>query len=581
MNSLSFQSFRFIHLLLGLLLPFSVYGLNLSIEIKGLDRDITDNVRTFLSIEQEKASEDLSSARLRLLHKKASREIRKALQPFGYFKPEIQAELRETGQTFHAIYQVTPGPQIRLAKVDVQILGEGNQDPDLTNGFPLAAGDVLNQQVYDEAKQRLLTRAIELGYLDAAYSQHKIFVNLEKYTAEVKLYLNTGRKFRFGEVRFNQDIMNPEFLARYVQFKPGDPFNHEKLLTLQSNLIDSEYFSHVEILTLRDQAVDDRVPVEVICTPNKRDRYRIGLGYSTDTGPRLTLDWKRRRVGPNGQRLLSELRLSQPHSTFKTEYLIPLERPSKDSLSYGFTLDKFDTDSRQGKLALVNAKHSVEIMNGWRRNLGLDYSYESFIVADQKDTAILLVPNLQLSRIKSDGLAYIQRGQRLDFRLEGAHDRFLSTTSYLQFYTNDKFIQGLGNGDWRVLARAELGATLTQDLLDLPASKRFFAGGDNSIRGFDLDELGPKDEEGQVIGGRYLAVASVELERRIVGKWSAAVFLDAGNAFDPDYDTDVEYGAGFGVRWRSPVGPIRVDLAAGLSAENIEPRLHIVVGPEL
>jgi translocation and assembly module TamA len=122
---------------------------------------------------------------------------------------------------------------------------------------------------------------------------------------------------------------------------------------------------------------------------------------------------------------------------------------------------------------------------------------------------------------------------------------------------------------------------LAQDLLELPASKRFFAGGDNSVRGYDLDELGPKDDEGNVIGGRYLAVLSLELERRIVGKWSAAVFLDAGNAFDPDYDTDLEYGAGFGVRWHSPVGPIRVDLAAGLSAENVEPRLHIVVGPEL
>ena len=332
---------------------------------------------------------------------------------------------------------------------------------------------------------------------------------------------------------------------------------------------------------MRDQAEGDRVPVEVICTPSKRDRYRIGLGYATDTGPRITLDWKRRRMGSEGQRLMSEFRLSQPHSTFKTEYQIPLQRPAKDSLSYGFTVDKYDTDSRRGTLALVNAKQSVGLDNGWRRNLGLDYAYESFDVADQKDTAFLLVPSIQLSRLKTDGLSYIQRGQHLDFRLEGAHERILSTTSYLQLYTNDKIIYGLGDGNWRVLARAELGATRTQDLLDLPASKRFFAGGDNSIRGFDLDELGPKDEEGNVIGGRYLAVASLELERRIVGKWSAAVFLDAGNAFDPDYDTDLEYGAGFGVRWHSPVGPVRVDLAAGLSADKVEPRLHVVVGPEL
>jgi translocation and assembly module TamA len=581
MRSLTRSTRRLLPVVIGFGLPFCVYALDVSVEIDGLDKAAKENVRAFLSIEQEKGRKELTAARLRLLHKQASEEIRQALQPFGYFKPEIDAELRQTGEAFRAIYRVTPGPLIHLSKVDVQILGEGSDDPDLHSDFPLAEGDALNQQVYDEAKRRLLTRVIEHGYLDATYRLNKIYVNLKKYTARIELHLQTGKKFRFGQVRFTQDVMNPEFLARYVRFKPGDPFSHEKLLNLQSNLIDSEYFSHVEILTLRDQAEGDRVPIEVICTPNKRDRYRIGLGYSTDTGPRITLDWKRRRVGPNGQRLLSELRLSQPHSAFKTEYQIPLERPAKDSLTYGFTLDKYDTDSRKGHLALVNAKHSVGLENGWRRNLGLDYSYESFEVADQKDTAFLLVPSGQWSRIKSDGRSFIQRGQHLDFRIEGAHERILSTTSYLQVYTNDKFIHGFGDGDWRVLARAELGATLTQDLLDLPASKRFFAGGDNSVRGFDLDELGPEDEEGNVIGGRYLAVASLELERRIVGKWSAAVFLDAGNAFDPDYDTDLEYGAGFGVRWRSPVGPIRVDLAAGLSADEVEPRLHIVVGPEL
>jgi translocation and assembly module TamA len=581
MRSFARQHHRFVHLLFGLLLPFSGYALDVSVAIDGLDRATTENVRAYLSIEQEKTRKELTQARLRLLHKRASEEIRQALQPFGYFKPEIDAELEQTGQAFRANYRITPGPLIRLAKVDVQILGEGSEDPELDFDFPLQAGDVLNQPTYDEGKQKLLSQVIEHGYLDAAYSRHRIIVNIQDYQAQIELHLNTGRKFRFGPVRFTQDVMSPEFLARYVRFEPGEPFSHERLLHLQANLIDSEYFSHVEILTLRDQAEGDRVPIEVICTPSKRDRYRLGLGYSTDTGPRITLDWKRRRVGPNGQRLNSELRLSQPRSNLKTEYMIPLQRPAKDALTYGFTLENYDTDSRKGNLALVNAKHSVGLENGWRRNLGLDYSYENFEVAEQDDSAFLLVPSVQWDRLKTDGHAYVQRGQHLDFRIEGAHESLLSSTSYLQFYTHDKFIQGFANGVWRVLARAEVGATLTQDLLDLPASKRFFAGGDNSIRGFDLDELGPVDEEGDVIGGRYLAVASLELERRIVGKWSAAVFLDAGNAFDPDYENDLAYGAGIGVRWQSPVGPVRIDLAAGLSADEVEPRLHVVVGPEL
>lgn len=571
---------RFV-LFLICLLPQLSLALDVEVKVSGLSRELKSNVLAFLSVEREKGREHLTPSRLRLLHRKAKDEIRQALQPFGYFKPRIEASLEEEDQRFLLKYRVEPGPPVRIAKVDFQVIGEAKEDPLFTPLFPLSVGDVLDQAVYDKAKQQLLSDTVQAGYLNARYQLRRLEVDLDSYTASVQLHLESGARFYFGEVRFLQDVMKPEFLARYLTFKPGDPYSYEKLLGLQSDLIDSEYFSNVEVDTLRDKAEGNRVPVDIQLTPNKRDRYRIGLGYSTDTGPRLTLDWKRRRVGPSGHKLQSELRLSKPHSTLSVQYLTPLKRPTKDSLTYGFAADRYDTETRKGLLALVYAKHSVGLENGWRRNLGLDYSYEQFEISDQDDNAFLLVPNIQWTRLKSDKKTFIQRGRLLNFRIEGAYEPLLSSTSYLQFFTHDKFIHGFGGGDWRLLARADLGATLTDDLTELPASKRFFAGGDNSVRGFDLDTLGPKDEEGEVIGGRYLAVASLELERKIAGKWSAAVFYDAGNAFDPDYDSKLEYGAGFGVRWRSPVGPIRVDVASGLSAEETQIRLHVVVGPEL
>ena len=571
---------RFSLFLIWLMLPFCSHALDVSVEVNGLDRDLKANVLAFLSVEQEKKRESLSASRLRLLHSKAEAEISKALQPFGYFKSQVVARLEQDKQRFKLTYEVTPGPQLRLAEVDFQILGAGKQDPLFSPVFPLTEGSVLDQALYEKAKRDLLSATVESGFLNARYIRHQVRVDLESYSASIQLHLDTGARFYFGEVRFIQDVMKPEFLARYLSFAPGDPYSYEKLLTLQSSLIDSEYFSNVEVKTLRDQAVDNRVPIDLHLTPNKRDRYRIGLGYSTDTGPRLTLDWKRRRVGPSGHRMQSELRLSRPRSTFKAEYLTPLKRPTKDSLTYGFSADRYDTDTRKGVLAQIYGKHSIGLDNGWRRTLGLDYSYETYEVSDQEDIAFLLVPNVQWTKLKTDKKEFLQRGYKLDFRVEGAYEKLFSSTSYLQFSTHDKYIYGFAD-DWRLLARTDLGATLTDDVVQLPASKRFFAGGDNSVRGFDLDELGPKDEAGEVIGGRYLAVGSLELERRFAGKWSGAVFFDAGNAFDPEYDSKLEYGVGFGVRWRSPVGPIRVDFASGLSADETQLRLHVVVGPEL
>ncbi len=564
-----------------LLTTATAHALDIAVQIEGLDGEQEANVRAFLSLEQEKTRKGLTEGRLRLLHREAPAEIRRALQPFGHFKPKIESRLEQNEAGFQALYQIQPGPRIKLAKVEFNVTGPGRDDTLFAMGLDLHENDFLDQTRYRVLKQQLLSDAIEAGYLDASYSIHEVRVDLDSYQAEIRLELESGPHYRFGEVRFVQGILNPEFLARYLRFRPGDPFSHDQLLTLQSNLIDSEYFSHVEVRTLRDEAVDDQVPTEVVLTPNKPNRYRIGLGFTTDTGPRVTLDWKRRLLGHNGHRMLSELRLSAPHSSLKTEYTIPLERPSKDSLSFSAQGDRFDTDTRRGERLLLNSARSVGLDNHWRRTIGIDYSYEDFEVGAQDDNALLLVPYVSWSQLRSDGLYYIQRGHRINLRFEGAAEQLLSSTSYLQAHTNNKLIHGLGDGNWRILTRMELGATLAQSLIELPASKRFFAGGDNSIRGFAWEEIGPQDSTGAVIGGRFLAVGSIELERLLTEKWSAAVFADAGNAFDPDYTTDIEYSVGFGVRWHSPVGPIRVDLASALSKDEPSVRLHIVIGPEL
>ncbi len=564
-----------------LLAAAAAHALEIEVQVEGLDREQEANVRAFLSLEREKEREALTKGRMRLLHRQAPAEIRRALQPFGHFKPAIDSRLEQTNTGYRARYQIEPGPRIQLAKVEFNTTGPGRNDTLFAFGLDLQPGTFLNQARYEKLKQQLLSDAIEAGYLDARYTIHQVRVDLDSYQASIRLQLETGPHYHFGEVRFIQDKLDPGFLARYLRFQPGDPFSHEQLLTLQSNLIDSEYFNHVEVRTLRDQAVADQVPIELLLSPNKPNRYRAGIGFSTDTGPRITLDWKRRLINREGHRMLSELRLSAPRSSLKTEYTIPLERPSQDSLSFSAQGDHYDTDSRLGVRLLLNSAHSIGLDNDWRRTIGIDYSYENFEVGAQDDNAFLLVPYLSWSQLHSDSLDYIQRGHRIDFRLEGATQQLLSSTSYIQAHTNNKLIRGLGDGHWRILARAELGATLAEGLTDLPASKRFFAGGDNSVRGFGLDEIGPRDASGEVIGGRFLAVGSIELERLLTGKWSAAMFIDAGNAFDPDYDAEIHYSAGIGLRWHSPVGPVRIDLARTLSTDEAALRLHIVVGPEL
>lgn len=569
-------------LLSVLLLLFSgaTFALEYEVIIEGVEDAQETNIRAFLSLEREKKRDNLSESRLHYLYRQAPDEIVNALRPFGYFRPEIVSELSSDDDGWKALFKITPGPLIKLSEVDFRISGEGAEHQLFTKGFALKKGEVLNQAEYEKAKQTLLAEIIEEGYLDARYTEHKVRVDLDAYTASIHLHMDSGIHYHFGEVRFLQDVLDDDFLRRYPDFNRGEAFSQEKLLDLQSALIGSEYYSHVEIRTLRKEAEGNQVPVEVALTPNKPNRYRAGLGYSTDTGPRLSLDWTRRRIGRNGHHMNTELRIALPQTSFVTDYTIPLERPTKDSLSFSLGANLYDTDTRKGWNVTLNTSHSASLENDWRRIASIEYVYEDYEVGAETGTSYSLIPSVHWSQLKTQGKDFLLTGHRVQFMLLGAFESLLSKTTFLQGYTNDKFIYGL-NDRWRLLSRLEAGATYAAQLQDLPASKRFFAGGDNSVRGFDIDGLGPKDSSGDIVGGRYLFVGSVELERHIQGPWSAAVFTDFGNAFDPDFDNRIAYSAGAGVRWRSPVGPIRFDVAFGLSEDDIPWRIHVVVGPEL
>lgn len=572
------------HKLLGVILYLGLVPAALAVEVKiefqGLDSDQQKNVLLFLSLEQERQRPGLDGSRVRYLHQQAPDQIREALKPFGLFRPKIEADLEQQADQFIARYRVEPGTPVKLRSVNFQVMGEGQKDPLFAPGLPFKVGDPLDQQAYDAAKSNFLSRAVEEGYLDAKYSEAEIQVDPDQDAASIRLTLETGRLYRVGELRWRQKVMDPAFLARYPDFKPGERYSQEKLTGLQSRLADSEYFSQVEVRPLRQEAEGDQVPIDILLEPNLPNLFRYGLGFTTDAGPRVSMDWQRRRIGDQGHNALLELSLSPAQSILKYEYKVPLERPYLDTLSYVASAEHADTDTRVGNRVSLGLSAAQGLVTDWRRTLGLDYVYEDMQTADDPGTNYHLIPSAGWTHMASDGKSFILRGHRLSYQVLGAAEPVLSSSSFLQARVKTKSIFGLGE-EWRLLGRMELGTSLSGQLDDVPVSKRFYAGGDNSIRGFALDTLGPRDDSGEVIGGRHLAVGSLELEHRLDSHWSVAAFYDAGNAFDQDYTNDLAQGIGLGVRWQSPVGPIRLDLAGGSSSEENSWRIHFIIGPDL
>lgn len=544
----------------------------LKVEVVGVSGTELKNVLGFLSIEQQRNSPSLSEGLIEYLHALADKEIAQALRPFGYYRPQITATLDKEGAVWVARYHIERGPPVRVSAMDVTIETDGPTDPEfekLRRQLPLKPGDALEHEAYEQTKRAFQQLASERGYLDALFTVNRVFVDLASYSARVVLKFATGPRFHFGAVRFDQDVLNDDFLQRFVPFKEGDPYSVTDLLSLQKTLSDSSYFQRVEVRPRRELATGVLVPIEVYLEPRKPNRYTAGFGYGTDTGLRGSVGWERRRVNRRGHRMSATAAVSEIRNDETLQYLIPISFRNADEIAFSASRVEEQLDTGLSVRRRIGVSRSRS-RGDWRESFGLNYQLE--------DETELLMPNASWTRTKADDRIYVEEGNRFNFDIRGASSNILSTTSFLQAQLGGKLIHPLGRG--RIITRGDAGGSLTSRFDEVPISLRYYAGGDRSVRGYGYRDLSPRDAEGNNIGGKHFVEGSAEFEYPLVRKWSAAIFMDAGNAFNT-LPFDIFRGVGCGVRWLSPVGLARLDVAWALDSPGTPWRIHAVIGPDL
>jgi translocation and assembly module TamA len=286
-----------------------------------------------------------------------------------------------------------------------------------------------------------------------------------------------------------------------------------------------------------------------------------------------------RYVNPRGHRFEGALSVSSVISSLAVDYVIPGDDPGRESFSVGARLAHEDNDSSVSDSATLIARHTIESA-GWTQSRFIELLHETSEVGEEDTVATLLMPGVTFDRVQADDLFKTRRGYRVFAEGRAAADALLSTTDLLSFSARVKGIYRFGEGG-RVTGRTDLGTLFLANIDDLPASLRFFAGGDNSVRGYAWKSLGPKDADGDVRGGKHLLTGSLEYEHPVFGDdWWAGAFIDAGNAFDSS-DFEVRYGYGGGARWYSPVGRLRLDLAFPDDREQDDWRIHFSLGADL
>ncbi len=604
-------------------------GSALELNISGIDNnDIEENIRLFANQVKKPSSElavddyqlELNKNITKAVHAFSYYDANVKIEPITFTQPEnlevdVHVELNEITKVSNVILQtdIIEGTQ-----------GYKNIPQDLLNVIQKVRqfeGKPLNQNTYDQLKNQLSTYAVLYGYFDFNFILHKLSINVKQSDSEnqemksntaakpqisegasdtsvqpakqksyaiVHWIFNLNERYLFGELNFLKETRGQHLAEKVKPFKSGQFFDQSKIGEFSLNMASTGYFDNAIARANSTEANDLQVPIEVILQPKPKDLYQFGVGFSTDTRTRLSVDWRRPWVNLDGHELGAKLYLSNPRRSISLDYRIPKANPLNDFLNYRVTLKQTDENQTQSDNA------SFEILRQWGATEDDEWDQIGFITIEResfiqgiqpKQTTTLLMPGFTLTRTRKVGDIFVDWGDRQQLTIQTASKSIVSDIDLFKVLATTKWIREYSNH--RFTLRADAGAIATDDFSRVPSSHRFFAGGDQSVRGFGFNELSEfefVEQDGEIttelIGGKYLAVASVEYAYRVAEDWRVATFIDVGNATD-EFARDLATGVGIGAHWLSPIGNVQFYIARGESKIENTWRVHLMIGPGL
>lgn len=564
----------------------------ITIAIPEVSDIIANNIRTFLSLTRYAERKDVTPETVSRLQRRIVTETHQALEPLGYYDPTVDYTAVQDGENWTITIHVQPGRPVRLSEVTINITGPGAElrtIRDLQVQDSLKPGLRLNHGNYERVKGELVRTAKNEGFLDAHLTKNELTIDRAERRAIAVLELETGARYVYGDIDITQDVINDEPMRRLLRMEPGDPYTLDSLLRTQYVLDDSQYFSTVDIESGEPDRDAHSVPMTIAAGPRRKHRYGASLGFGTDTRVRGRFSWENRRVNRDGHRFRAELLGSSVIKQATARYSIPVLDVALEKLEFAATGREEERAELTSKLAEVGVG-LTQAINSWQRVLSIRLSNETTIEAAQpadltrgitgqprtERTDLYVYPSISYSTLPSYVLGRKSRPYYLFAEVRGSPASLGSDASFLQFRLQGERVFDL-SALWHLRLRTDLGASWVADSTDLPASQRFFAGGERSVRGFGLNELSPLTD-GKKVGGKHLAVASIEVERDLPRNFGVAAFYDIGSAFN-EIDEPMHYAIGIGARYHIAVASFGVDVAQPLS-DSGGPRVHLYISTE-
>lgn len=492
-------------------------------------------------------------------------EIREILATEGYFSPEIRAEESDGDIRFH----IEPGPRTHIREVSLTFDGPispAARDA-LRAGWRLPVGAPFRQNDWNTAKQQVLSELLAVEFADAELADSSAVIDADAHTATLGVRYHTGPSYRFGALQAEGLARySPALIERYNRsVKPGEPYRAERLVALQSALQATPYFTSVQATLDREHATasDDgtlTAPVNVLLREAPAHRVAFGAGASSNTGARVEANYRTPDLFRQAWEFDSGLRFEQKRQiAYADVFLPPDERFRRNSV--GAMVEATDISGLRTSRGGFGTQ-TIQQRGRVEQRLSLHWETERR-EADGADpvTSRALVPNAMWTWRKVDSLLDPREGLVVQAQVGGGSKVVLSDENFVRLHGRVQAYWPLGRND-SLMLRAEGGRTFADSRLHIPQDYLFRTGGTGSVRGYSYQSLGIR-EGNAVVGGRYLAAFSAEATHWFNERWGVAAFIDAGDAVDSMKDARLAVGYGIGARWRSPAGPLGVDLAYG------------------
>ena len=501
-------------------------------------------------------------------------QLSEILATEGYFSPEFNFTENDDGLTLN----LDPGPRTTIASVNVTV--DGKIEPKTKSGliasWGLPVGQPFRQADWNEAKQQILADLLAVEHADARLVDSEASIDAETHRADLSAHYDAGLRYRFGNIRVEgMENYPPDLIARYNRaVQAGQPYREDRLNALQGMLQSTPYFSSVQTTLDREAAVvneDGTATVPVLVRVRERSPHRVsfGAGASSNTGARVEVNYHTPNLLNRGWALDTGLRLEQKRQTAYSDVFLPPDARNRRH-SFGIMAEAADIQGLKTERYAFGAQ-TVQQRGIVEQRLSLNWQEEKREASGASpQTARALVPNGVWTWRHIDNLLDPRDGSVVQVQIGGGAKAALSDQNFVRLHTRVQHYIPLGRADTLNL-RGEIGYTFADSRQHIPQDYLFRTGGAGSVRGYAYQSLGIR-EGSAIVGGRYLAIASAEFTHWLNDSWGIAAFVDAGDAVDSLEDIRLAVGAGLGARWRSPAGPIGVDLAYG--ERNQEVHLH-------